>query len=285
MQSTQIMFSANIQNLINSGVLEVTDIMCPECKKPMLRHVTPPDKPKGLATCPDCSRDELGDLISHGITTTDTLAERSLRHNSWQAVKNKSIYSGNPDKVFAKRFDNFKADTDELKQIGNQSYKLAEQLLKAPLHVMLSGSTGLGKTHLAIAMLNKVINSGNPNTKGIFINFAEYIDLKRIASFDETEDAKQAVRRTDYLIKVADYVVLDDIGAERGDINSNKQATDYEASLLLKIINARDGKALIMTTNLSSGQLMKKYDQRTYSRIVEDIHGIQFTGADYRLRN
>lgn len=276
--------SIMIANLIKQGVLEQTNKICPECKSQMVRHVTDEPTQVDYAVCPNCGITANGLKIKHGvdIESIDGQYQAQLQKQMWQGVIKNSITLGNPNIIFSKRFDNFIAETDKTKEIGNQAYIFAEQMRKEILHVILTGTTGTGKTHLAVAMMHKYLMDGEANKHGILVNFSDYVALKKLAMNEINGETQRLLIRANKLVQKSDIVILDDIGAERGGTKEIVPATDFETGLLLQFMNAREGKRLIMTSNLTSEQLDKKYDRRTNSRIMFHIQGIEFNIPDYR---
>lgn len=68
-------------------------------------------------------------------------------------------------------------------------------------------------------------------------------------------------------IKECDLVVLDDVGAELGTIDTLEQARGFNYDLMSEITEARQNKNTIMTTNLTSKQLIQNYGDRIVSRL------------------
>lgn len=84
-----------------------------------------------------------------------------------------------------------------------------------------------------------------------------------------------------------DLLVLDDLGAETGDIYSNKRASEYTSNVLRSIFNARQDKSTGVTTNLLgkrlTGYVDKEgkshagmYDKKMISRAMVNIESIVF---------
>ena len=79
------------------------------------------------------------------------------------------------------------------------------------------------------------------------------------------------------LIKDADVVLLDDVGAEK--------TSDFRTSLLFDILESRaETKTTIITTNLNDNRLLNKYGQRVFSRMNLNKQVIDFSELeDYRM--
>lgn len=134
------------------------------------------------------------------------------------------------------------------------------------------GPTGVGKTHLAVAILNHRIVSG---ATGIYATVPELMDDLRSAMRNNTiEEARQAIVDTDLLF-------LDDIGAEN--------PTEFVVEELFKIVNGRllRGRQIIGTTNLSPESFKERYaglgGTRIYSRLNEACEWVEMIGRDRRV--
>lgn len=85
-------------------------------------------------------------------------------------------------------------------------------------------------------------------------------------------------------ISDVDLLVLDDLGAETGFIGTNKTATDFTQRILYSLMNRRQDKSTIITTNLTGAQLASMYDKKILSRMYRKIDGnvITFNGTKDR---
>ncbi len=128
------------------------------------------------------------------------------------------------------------------------------------------GGTGLGKTHLALAVLNKV----SANGFSVYYNTAGKIvkQLKK-ESFGKSEASIEEE------IHAADLLVIDDLGAEF--------ESDFGNAAINELINDAilDGKAMIIISNLSVSLLEARYGQRLTSRL-NSFEVIEFVGEDIR---
>ena len=129
-----------------------------------------------------------------------------------------------------------------------------------------SGGTGLGKTHLALAVLNKVTQKGFTvyyNTAGSIIKEMEKERFGRSTDSIEEEIYK------------ADLVIVDDLGAEFSTPFAQAAINELVNNLILA------GKAMIIISNLSVGELEERYGQRVTSRL-NGFEVIDFVGEDIR---
>ena len=134
--------------------------------------------------------------------------------------------------------------------------------------LLLFGDTGLGKTHLSIAIAGAVIQKGY----GVIYASAQNV-LGKIENekFGRTEYAE-----TEKNILECDLFILDDLGAEF--------STNFTVSAVYNIVNSRllSGKPTIINTNLSLEMIQSAYTQRIASRILSEYIILQFDGNDIR---
>ena len=177
---------------------------------------------------------------------------------------------------------------DMLKKDSNQSEKVSscrsfgglimKQKGKAG-KLLLTGGTGVGKTHLAVSILNG-INNHNKYTC-MFVEINELLSRIR-ASYND----KNLPTENDYLkaINTADIVVLDDLGAENGKIQAT-ESSDFATKILFSILNSREDKTTIVTTNLNEKQLQVVYDKRLVSRLFHNCLVVDFNNCkDFRKK-
>lgn len=143
--------------------------------------------------------------------------------------------------------------------------------------IVLSGDPGLGKSHLAYAIVKAVRQKGY---NALYIKSTYLLDkLKKSYSGD-----KYSEEQIFHMIERLDLLAVDDIGAEY--VKSNDDGHESWASdVLYKIFDMRIEKAIICTTNYSESELNKKYGNngpRIISRMTANAHAIRLEGQDYR---
>ncbi len=129
-----------------------------------------------------------------------------------------------------------------------------------------SGGTGLGKTHLALAVLNKVTSLGYT----VYYNTASTI-VKEL----EKERFGRSNDNIEEEIFKADLIIIDDLGSEFSTPFSQSAVNDLINNAILS------GKAMIIISNLSVKELEEKYGQRVTSRL-NSFEIIEFVGEDIR---
>jgi len=143
--------------------------------------------------------------------------------------------------------------------------------------LVLIGSNGRGKTHLAAAVVNALLERGEPS---YFENVPELLDYLRAGySVQAGEDFERRLTR----VKEAPVLVLDDLGAEAG------QSAPFEVSWaqdkVYQILDHRLMEQLptIVTTNLPLNKLPQRIASRLQDRRAARVIAIT-TGDKRTLR-
>lgn len=129
-----------------------------------------------------------------------------------------------------------------------------------------TGATGLGKTHLALAVLNKVTQNGFSVYYSSAGSIVKKLEKERFGRADES--VEEEIERSDLLI-------IDDLGAEFSTAFSQAAINELVNNAILS------GKPMIIISNLSRAELEEKYGQRLTSRL-NCFEIIQFVGEDIR---
>ncbi len=135
--------------------------------------------------------------------------------------------------------------------------------------LLMTGETGLGKTHLSLAIAAAAVNKGFGVIYGSAQNLLNKIEREH---FDRRTDDEDTVA----VLLDCDLLILDDLGSEF--------STQFTVSVIYNIINTRLLKELpvIISTNLSVEELEKRYSRRVTSRIIGNYITLAFFGSDVR---
>ncbi len=136
--------------------------------------------------------------------------------------------------------------------------------------LMLMGNTGLGKTHLSLAIARRVIDKGFTVLYGSTQDFLRAVESEHFGRAQEENDTLS-------MLLQADLLILDDLGVE---FNS-----DFYVSSVYNVINTRlnTEKPTIINSNLTVQEMEKKYSQRIVSRLFSSYNCLRFAGKDIRL--
>ena len=162
---------------------------------------------------------------------------------------------------------------ERMGQIVSYCEAYAEDFGLSSPSLILYGNTGLGKTHLSLAIANKAIEKGFNVVYGSAHNLLSEIEKEHFGRL-KTDDSPE-----DNVLN-ADLLILDDLGAEF--------STSFTVSMVYNIINTRILKGLptIISTNLWYDEISDKYGNRVYSRIIGNYTPLEFAGRDVRqLKN
>lgn len=175
------------------------------------------------------------------------------------------------------RFDNFKLDyypdgagkspRQRMESVLDFCKTYAADFSTKSSSLLLYGHTGLGKTHLSLAIAGKVTENGY----GVVYSSAQNL-FNRL----EKEKFGRSDGNTEESILECDLLIIDDLGTEF--------TTQFTISALYNIVNTREleGKPTIVNTNLTPEQLLSTYDERIASRILNKYILIRFDGSDIR---
>ena len=154
-------------------------------------------------------------------------------------------------------------------KIFDSSRKYAQNFSLNSKNILFLGKTGLGKTHLSLAIANVVINKGYYVCYGTSQNICDDLQSEQFGRNEEIYYTKQQVLGCDLLI-------LDDLGTEIDN--------QYSIATLYNIINSRilSKKPTVISTNCELSELLSKYDQRITSRITGEYTKMTFLGNDIR---
>lgn len=135
--------------------------------------------------------------------------------------------------------------------------------------ILMYGQTGLGKTHLSLAISNVVVGKGFNviyTSAGNLFNKLEKESFGRLAADESPSDA----------VLSCDLLVLDDLGSEF--------TKPFVVSAFYNIVNSRilSGLPTIISTNLMYDEIADRYNPRVYSRLIGDYQMLEFLGSDIR---
>lgn len=135
--------------------------------------------------------------------------------------------------------------------------------------LLMYGRTGLGKTHLSLAIAEVVVEKGYTVVYNSTPNIMNKIEKEHFGKVQTNEDTME-------MLSTCDLLILDDLGAEF--------QTSFTVSALYNIINNRLLASLptIISTNLDPKALEEKYTERIASRFIGTYINLGFCGNDVR---
>ncbi|MCM1507287.1 MAG: ATP-binding protein [Ruminococcus flavefaciens] len=157
-----------------------------------------------------------------------------------------------------------------MKEIYESMKRYAEKFNQQSKSLLLLGGTGLGKTHLSLAIANKVLEKGYSVVYDSTINILHEIEKEHFS--------REHISEMTDLVMQTDLLILDDLGTEH--------TTPFYSSTIYNIINTRlnRSKPTIISTNLEPNEISKRYEARVASRLVTQYINFHFVGSDVRLQ-
>ncbi|WP_054710561.1 ATP-binding protein [Bacillus sp. JCM 19041] len=143
-----------------------------------------------------------------------------------------------------------------------------------PRNLLFVGDCGVGKSHLAMGIMKRLLRK---QLNGIFITVPQLLTHLKHTFNNKKVSEYELIQR----LKDVDCLVLDDIGAE---YNRN-DGESWAVSKVFELIDARLGKPMIYTTNLSSRQLYDRLGKRNHSRLLYNTKLIRVDGVDFRAND
>lgn len=167
-------------------------------------------------------------------------------------------------------FDSIVENRDNSRQIHicKRYAEKFDELRKKNQGLLLYGTVGSGKTHLACCIGNYIMEHLRTVLATSLVKILQNASAMNEESFTEK-------------MKDVDLLIIDDLGAERG--------TDYALETVYNIIDSRyrAGKPMIVTTNLTINDMQNPVDmryKRIYDRIFEVCYPVEFTGKSWRMK-
>ncbi len=135
--------------------------------------------------------------------------------------------------------------------------------------IYMCGHAGLGKTHLALAIANSVLEKGY---NVVYTSAQSAFDKIEKEHFSDTGETLKTMQE-------ADLLILDDLGTE--------YISPYVSACLYSLINTRCNKLpTIYTSNIvNDADLRRRYTEKISSRLLGSCDVLTFCGEDIRILN
>lgn len=175
--------------------------------------------------------------------------------------------------------DNFKVYNESLERAVAQARRLALEYPSVGRGLFLEGQPGVGKTHLAVAVLRQVMRTAG--IRGLFYDTRDLLRLIRSTYNAATHTTELDILRP---VMTADLLVLDDLGAEK--------TSEWVEETMNLIVNSRynERRPTIFTSNYEDipddtdpNALLFRIGYRMRSRLHEMCEFVVLDGADYRM--
>ena len=191
--------------------------------------------------------------------------EQDAKHSK-ELILQRLKDSGLGKKFFSRTFLTFEAT-----ESNDAAFTACMEIASGKRHrgIVISGANGIGKTHLAGAIVNACASKGRK------VSFGNIVDIaSEVKDSFKTGTAKVFAKLMD-----CEVLIIDDLGAEH-----SRHDNTWSEELLYKIINTayESDKILVITTNIHNKRFSQEYGDRLTSRIEEMTDWIEYIDHDRR---
>lgn len=218
-------------------------------------------------TCPKCS-----DTGFYNGKLCECHIELLRRLSYEQLCKESPLKISTFDDFSLKYYSDDKENYDIMSRILSFCKNYAESFDCTSDSVLMFGQTGLGKTHLSLAIAGEVLKKGYGVVYGSAQNLFSAVEKEHFGRSDNPDGS------TEKMLLECDLLILDDLGAEF--------ITSFTTATVNNIITTRllTSKPTIINTNLQIAELENSYSRRIASRIIGEYRLLNFKGPDIRQR-
>ena len=138
-------------------------------------------------------------------------------------------------------------------------------------NLLFSGDTGLGNTFLSACIARTVADRG---FSVVYESAGHLFSKLERAKFSGDEQAREEVKK----YNECDLLIVDDLGTE--------MPGQFTTAALYALVNDRllAGKAMIISTNLNTDDLSRRYSAQIASRLRGSFTRVAFLGDDIRVK-
>jgi DNA replication protein DnaC len=223
--------------------------------------------------CPLCDDTGWKPIDDHGV-------RRVVRCDCWrERIVHDRLGDANiPKRYLHCTFENFTAYNESLEQAVAKARLVADSF-PVSRGLLFEGQPGVGKTHLAVAVLKQVIETAG--VRGLFYDTRDLLRIIRSTYDPSIRTTELEILRP---VMTADLLVLDDLGAEK--------TSEWVEETMNLIVNTRynERRLTVFTSNYQDfpeelaepNSLIFRIGHRMRSRLHEMCEFLQLDGADYR---
>lgn len=218
-------------------------------------------------SCPVCSDSGFVD----GVKMCDCLRELIVKGRIEASAMGKLMETQSFDSFDLSCYSYDKKVSERMTAILSIAKSYVRDFGKKKENLLLIGPTGTGKTHISTAIARELIHKGYDVIYDSIQNVLSDFEADRFRNSYGREENK-----SDKYLECT-LLILDDMGTEFSN--------QFTLSALYNLLNTRQNKGLatIISTNLSSEELARKYEDRIYSRVIGNAKILPFDGKDRRV--
>lgn len=159
---------------------------------------------------------------------------------------------------------------DQMERILLSCVQYAKNFPNENKNLYFYGDPGLGKTFLSHCVAKELLDAGY---LVIYQTATDLLDIIRKSKFQHGEDTQPI-----HYLYQSDLLIIDDLGTET--------LTEFANNELFNLINRRlkEGKKMLISTNLPLSKLEGRYSARLASRIIGNFQFYEFFGEDIRMK-
>ena len=171
-----------------------------------------------------------------------------------------------------------RSDREQMRYILDYCKRYAEGFSAKSGNLFFTGATGLGKTHLSLAIASAAIDKGFGVVYGTAQNFAVSLERERFSRADENGGD------TLELLNECDLLILDDLGKENGN--------GWALATIFQVVNARyeDMRPIVVTSQYTLPALARRLGRAgeresadaIASRLFETCDTVALPDIDHR---
>lgn len=187
--------------------------------------------------------------------------KKQIEESKRMAFNNRLSSYGVTPRHFDESFDSYIVKSDEQRKSLETCKYVCQKIIDGECkNIIMVGSVGTGKTHLASAMCRKMAEQKEPY-KVLIATVTEMIRRYR-SSYDSNNDVTE--EKVINSLTNKDLLIIDELGMSKGD--------EKELNILFEIINNRYEykRSTVIISNQSIGEVKELLGQRIIDRLKED---------------
>lgn len=214
-----------------------------------------------MATCPRCTHEYKAWIEGNRLEREEKEKKEQKEKDLLTALNNYGVMPRHRGKTF----ESYIADTEQ-KQFALDTCKYVARKVveRVPKNIIMCGSVGTGKTHLAVAMCHYLAESYQGDRVYQKVTLETVTEIIRTYRSTYSRDSENTEQDIINFYTERDLLIIDELGTSKGD--------DKELNILFEIINNRyeTKRPTVIISNQSIEQVKEILGQRIIDRLKED---------------